>query len=112
VDEADKKKPRAIVDRKGQWVGKPLSALLQILRAAGVTRYQTPELTLDLGPAPVKHAARGPIKLDLSPQALDDERIGAEEPDDEGDPRFLLERLQPRWFPDRKATPRKNKAAQ
>jgi len=92
--------------------GKQLSALLQILRAHGVTRYATDKLTLELGAAPAKVAARGPIAVNLSPEALDDERIGAEEPDDEGDPRFLLERLQPRWFPDKKATPRKNKAAQ
>jgi hypothetical protein len=92
--------------------GKPLSALLQILRAHGVTRYQTDKLTLELGTAPAKVAARGPIAVNLSPEALDDERIGAEEPDDEGDPRFSLERFGPKWFPPVRATPRKNKAAQ
>jgi len=89
--------------------GKPLSALLQILRAAGVTRYQTPELTLELGPAPSKYAKSA---LNLSPEALAAQREAAADDDDEGDPRFLLERLGPKWFPGAKADPRKNKGQQ
>jgi hypothetical protein len=37
-----------------------LQALIDLLRAAGVTKYATPELTLELGPAPVVQA---PIDL-------------------------------------------------
>jgi hypothetical protein len=83
--------------------GKPLSALLQILRSAGVTRYQTPELTLELGPPPPpKHAWR-----DLD-QVIATEAHGEDEPDEEeGDPRFLLERLGPKHFPHR-ADPKRN----
>lgn len=91
--------------------GKQLSALLQILRAHGVTRYATDKLTLDLGPAPAKQTVRGAIKIDLSPEALDADRRGAEvDDDDPGDMRFGLEKLTERWFPAPRATPRKNKA--
>lgn len=86
--------------------GKPLSALLQILRSAGVTRYQTPELTLELGPPP---ARRAPTAINVSPEALDAERHGEDDPDEEeGDPRFLLERLGRRHFPAPKADPKRN----
>lgn len=88
-------------------VGKQLSALLQILRAAGVTDYQTPELTLHLGPAP---APKGSRALEVSPEAL---ATGDATPDDDEEPpdfRFALERMN-RHFP-RKVDPRKNRAAQ
>lgn len=65
-------------------VGKQLSALLQILKANGVTHYQTPEITLDLAPGQ-KPAA--PV-TDPPP-----EEEKPEEDDEIGDPRFLLERL-------------------
>lgn len=81
-------------------VGKQLSALLQILRAHGVTRYQTPEMTLELGAAPTKAAPR---TINLSPEALDEEREGSGGDEEEmGDPRFLLERLNARHYPQRK----------
>jgi len=85
--------------------GKQLSALLQILRSHGVTSYQTPELTLILGPAPPpKHVT---TSLNVSPEALAAERHGEDDPEDEeGDPRFFLERIQPRLR--RKADPNAN----
>jgi hypothetical protein len=91
-------------------VGKQLSALLQILRSNGVTRYVSGELTLELGPAPRPRAA--PIAVNLSPEALDAERREEEDDEEEGDPRFLLERLTRRHFPIAKADPRRNKAPQ
>jgi len=89
-------------------VGKQLSALLQILRSAGVTRYQTNALTLEMGPAPAPK--RAPTALNLSPEALAAER---QEPDDDEDEprdwRFALERMN-RHFPRPRADPRKNKS--
>lgn len=38
-------------------VGTELIALLEVLRAQGVTEYRTPELTLVLGPAPAREPA-------------------------------------------------------
>jgi hypothetical protein len=35
-----------------------LSALVRVLRAEGVTRYATPDLTLELGPAPQPSAVK------------------------------------------------------
>lgn len=92
-------------------VGKQLSALLQILRSNGVRRYQTAQLTLELGAPP---APRAPRVVNLSPEALDadPEAHGGGDPDEEdGDPRFLLERLTPKHFPRQVADPRKNKGA-
>lgn len=37
-------------------VGTELIALLEILRAHGITEYRTPELTLVLGPAPARES--------------------------------------------------------
>jgi hypothetical protein len=92
-------------------VGKQLSALLQILRSNGVTRYQTTGLTLELGPAPPPRPL--PRALNLSPEALAREALLDDDDDEEeGDPRFLLERLGRKHFPSAKADPRKNKAAQ
>ena len=102
-------KPRTIIDRKGQWVGKPLSALLQILRSAGVTRYQTPELTLELGPPPPGRPL--PRHINVSPEALAADALGDDD-EEEGDPRFLLERLGAKHFPGVKGDPRKNRAPQ
>lgn len=86
-------------------IGKQLSALLQILRSNGVTHYQTPDLTLQLGPpAPPK---RAPIAIEVSPEALAAEQQ-ADDDDDEGDPRFLLERLTKKHLSGTKADPRKN----
>jgi hypothetical protein len=68
-------------------IGKGLSALLQILRSHGVTHYETPELKLSLGPPPARHA---PTAIDVSPEALAAE---LEQDEEEGDSRFLLERL-------------------
>lgn len=94
-------------------VGKQLSALLQILRTNGVMRYQTPDLTLELGPAPPPRALSrhsNPSPADVAREAmLDDEE---DEEDEAGDPRFLLERLGPKHFPSAKADPRRNKAPQ
>jgi hypothetical protein len=87
-------------------VGKQLSALLQILLSNGVTRYQTPELTLELGPQPAK---RGATAINVSPEALDAEREDDEE--EPGDMRFALERLTAKHFPAPKADPRKGKAS-
>jgi len=82
-------------------VGKQLSALLQILRASGVTRYHTDALTLELGPAPVK---RPSVAIDVSTPTEDDDE------DQPGDMRFGLERQMQRHFPSPKADPRRNKA--
>jgi hypothetical protein len=90
--------------------GKPLSALLQILRAAGVTRYETPELTLEIGPPPP--GKRPPVAINVSPEALAAEQAEAELDDDEGDPKFLLERLGQKHFPAPKADPRRNTRTQ
>jgi hypothetical protein len=93
--------------------GKPLSALLQILRSAGVTRYATPELTLELGPAPPPKRAVA-TAINLSPEALDAERRADE--DDEKEPedfRFGLEseRRAQKWFPRPRANPKRNGVA-
>lgn len=89
-------------------VGKPLSALLQILRSAGVTSYETPQLKLTLGPRPARPA---PTHINVSPEALGAELTGEDDPDEEeGDPKFLLERLGARHFGGRKADPRRSKA--
>lgn len=87
--------------------GKGLSALLQILRSNGVTRYQTPELTLELGPAPPpRHSSD---HIEVSPEALARaQRELAEDDEDEGDPRFLLERLGRKHFGGAKADPTRN----
>ena len=90
-------------------VGKQLSALLQILRSNGVTRYQTPEITLDIGPAPPPKP--GPRALELSPEALAREAL-MDDDDEPGDMRFALERIGPKHFPPAKADPRKNKVSQ
>ncbi len=91
-------------------VGKQLSALLQILRSNGVTRYQTPDLTLEMGPAPPPKVTR---HIDLSPEALARDALADDgEEDDEGDPRFLLERLSTKHFPSARADPRKNRPSQ
>lgn len=90
-------------------VGKQLSALLQILRSNGVTRYAIADLTLELGPPPPPK--RAATALNLSPEALDQERRDEATDDDEGDPRFLLERLTPKHFPAARADPRRNKGA-
>lgn len=66
--------------------GKELSALLQILRRAGVTHYQTPEITLDLAPS-------APSAAPAPEAAGDGVPTETEEDDDIGDPRFMLERL-------------------
>lgn len=91
-------------------IGKQLSALLQILRSNGVTRYETPELSLQLGPAPAPRTPKDAVHLDVSPEALaEDEQDQKFEQD--GDFRFALERIAPRHFP-RRADPRRNKAPQ
>lgn len=81
-------------------VGKQLSALLQILRSQGVTKYQTANLTLELGPAPPR---RVPGVPNVSPEAL---AAHGEDDDDEeeGDPRFLLERIAKK-FPRQRVSP-------
>lgn len=91
-------------------VGKQLSALLQILRSNGVTRYATADLTLELGPPPAPK--RAATALNLSAEALDADRLAEDDDEEEGDPRFLLERLSRKHFPTAKADPRRNKAAQ
>ena len=96
--------------------GKPLSALLQILRAHGVTSYETPQLKLTLGAAPARRAPKDAIEINVSPEALDAERRQELEDDDGppgGDWRFALEtspkaRRIRRPFPTVKADPRKN----
>lgn len=94
-------------------VGKQLSALLQILRSNGVTRYQTNALTLDLTVAPAQRPGKGgPVHFNVSPEALAAEAQEAADDEEEGDPRFLLERLGSKHFPSAKADPRKNKATQ
>lgn len=74
-------------------VGKQLSALLQILRSAGVTSYETPQIKLTLGPPPPPRTARA---IDLSPEALANEHpeVDDEEPKDW---RFALERRMSRY---------------
>lgn len=70
-------------------VGKELSALLQILRNAGVTHYRTKEIHLELAPAQPR-----PAPAAVAPEASQIEAgDGQEDEDDLGDPRFLLERL-------------------
>jgi hypothetical protein len=85
--------------------GKPLSALLQILRSAGVTKYTTPELTLELGPAPPPKRGR---TLDEVLDAGEDKTPADD--DEPRDWRFALEKRM-KHFP-RRADPLKNKAAQ
>ena len=92
--------------------GKPLSALLQILRAHGVTEYVSPQITLKLGPAPARRA-RGDV-VDVTPDdvAAARARLSDDDPDGDempGDMRFALERLGPKHFPSVKADPRKAK---
>ena len=90
--------------------GKPLSALLQILRSAGVTDYTlTTEngpvretVTLKLGPAPAPKRPRDAIEL--TPEDIEDE------PPPE-DFRFALENTARKWFPRAKADPRKVKTS-
>lgn len=89
--------------------GEPLSKLLKILRNAGVTRYQTPELTLELGPAPAKGA---PLTLNVSPEAVAAAAIADAEADEgppDGDFRFALERMTEKHFPRTPIDPRKAK---
>lgn len=83
-------------------VGKQLSALLQILRANGVTSYRTKEITLELGTVQPKPAPRTGVTLETAPASTGDE----DPEDEEGDPRFLLERLGDRYWP--KGKPRAN----
>ena len=85
-----------------------MSAATTLLRSNGVTRYQTTAITLELGPAPPPKP--GPRHIDLSPEALAREALGSDDEDEEGDPRFLLERLSTKHFPSARADPRKNKA--
>jgi hypothetical protein len=90
--------------------GKGLSALLQILRSAGVTSYETPDLKLTLGPKPPGKVV---TSFGVSPEAL---AADASEVDD-GDPepedfRFALETRMRKHFPAPKADPRKNGGAQ
>lgn len=85
--------------------GKKLSALLQILRNAGVTRYVCGDVTIELvaqAPAP----ARVTTAINVSPGALTE----IDPDDDPGDFRFALERLTPRHYPAIKGDPRRNKA--
>jgi hypothetical protein len=63
-------------------------------------------LKLSLGPPPARHA---PTAIDVSPEALAAE---LEQDEEEGDSRFLLERLGPKHFPPAKADPRRNGGAQ
>ena len=101
---------------KDKTAGKALSALLQILRSNGVTRYQTPDLTLELAPA-AKGGASGraaPRTVNVSPEALAAEAeaggdVDGNDEDEPGDMRFGLERLTRRHFPAAKADPRRNK---
>jgi hypothetical protein len=88
--------------------GTSLKALLKVLRDAGVTRYATPELTIELGAAP---AARAPVAL-VEPEADAEEQIAAEaEADGITDWRFALERLGPPNFSrERKPLVRKRSA--
>lgn len=90
-------------------VGKQLSALLQILRSNGVTRYQTTALTVELGASPGPRPLPRTVSIGAN-GAVSTTGDEADEEDDEGDPRFLLERLGPKHFPGAKADPRKNKA--
>lgn len=84
--------------------GKALSALLQILRSNGVTRYVTPALTLELAPVAPRPAPRS---FGVSPEALEAEAHGEDDDDEEeGDTRFLLERLNKRVI--KRADPRRN----
>lgn len=84
--------------------GKALSALLQILRSNGVTRYATPSLTLELAAVAPRPAPR---TLNVSPEALEAEAHGEDDDDEEeGDPRFLLERLNKRVI--KRVDPRRN----
>lgn len=70
-------------------VGKQLSALLQILRANGVTHYRTKEIHLELAPSAPRAAPAA-----AAPEASQIGGGDAQEDEDEiGDPRFLLERL-------------------
>jgi hypothetical protein len=89
-------------------VGKQLSALLQILRAAGVTSYRTKEITLELGPVAPKPRAPGGVTLETAPAETGDE----DPEDEEGDPRFLLEKLGDKYWPAGKprANPKRHKA--
>jgi len=82
-------------------VGKPLSALLQILRAHGVTEYRTKEFHILLQPVGPRVAA-----APAAPEAsqIDEKRKPADDDEDEiGDPRFLLERLGNEWAERNKA---------
>lgn len=101
--------------------GKPLSALLQILRSNGVAKYRltTKEkdgkettVDLELGAAPAGRPA--PRAINVSPEALDadPELHGEDDEDEEGDPRFLLERLERRHVaPGKRPHPSKNPVA-
>ena len=89
-------------------VGKQLSALLQILRSAGVTAYETPQLKLTLGPAPAPKAPR--VAIDVSTPDAEADSDDKDESDEPRDWRFALEQRQDRWFPRRPPNPRKNKA--
>jgi hypothetical protein len=76
-------------------VGKPLSALLQILRAHGVTEYRTKEFHILLTPVAPK-AATATAAPEAS-QLEGGERTPGDDDDELGDPRFLLEKLGKEW---------------
>jgi hypothetical protein len=66
--------------------GKQLSALLSILRNANVTRFVSPDLTIEFSPP---KAPRPPAATRPEPEPSTDDQQGEEDED----PRFLLEKL-------------------
>ncbi len=69
---------------------KTLAALVRILRDANVTRYQTPELTLEFSPAGVAEEA---VKRALAAAGVEVGDVDDVTPEPPSDPRFMLERL-------------------